>query len=156
MLNYLFSKDEKRSLFFFILIFFFVFHVFNLHFISEEVCVFLCFFGLVTAFAYYMSKKATNGLKKTWYVWFIEGLDVFNLSLIYVYFGLFTLLLNKVNFKFDNFYGFFHTFFDSIKSISHLNFKGVVAFYENGVFNSLINININNAINKRVSLKSNI
>ena len=153
MLNLLFSKDDKRSLFFFLLLFFFVFHVFNLHFISEEVCVFLCFFGLVSLFAYYITKKATSSLKKAWYQWFVEGLDVFNVSLIYIYMGLFTLLVNKIVFNFNNFYSLFNTFSDLIISLSSVNFKGINFFYENNKLNSCMNINILSKVDhKSVSL----
>ena len=67
--------------------------------------------------------------------------------------GLFTLLVNKIVFNFNNFYILFNTFSDLIISLSSVNFKGINFFYENNKLNSCMNINILSKVDhKSVSL----
>lgn len=130
MLIDLFSKWEKRSLFFFFLLFVMVFHVFGFHHISEEVCVLICFFGLFLGFSLYISKVAIEGLKKTWYSWYLEGLDVFNVSLMYIYYALSLLVFNKIALNLLSFYSLFTSFLETLIVFNKTLFVGNVMLYE--------------------------
>jgi len=140
MLFNLFSSWERRGLVFFFLLFFLVFHVFGFHHISEEVCVLICFLGLFILFSFYLTKVAIHNLKKTWYSWYLEGLDVFNVSLLFTYNAFALLVSNKMPLNTVAFYMFFSSFLEGLFIFSLSTFHGWMFLFENSKIGHLINV----------------
>lgn len=126
----LLSSFERRGFFFFFVLFCLVFYIFRFHHISEEVCVLICFLGLFLFFSFYLTKKAIINLKKTWYAWFIEGFDLFNVSLVYTCYALLLLVSNKSTFDLSKFFSFFSGFLDNIYMFISSKFSGWNVLFE--------------------------
>lgn len=103
----LFQNKEKLFSVYYIIIFFFIFVIFNIKFVTEEVCIFICFFGILNLLANSLIKYARQELNFKWQktiLWFFSKFSF--LFLLAFVANTTTSIKNFFNFYFFNFFNF--------------------------------------------------
>lgn len=129
MFSSLFLNQERTFVVYYMLIFILIFIVFNIKFVTEEVCIFICFFGILNLISITLIKFARQGLQFKWQktiLWFFS-----KFSFLYLI-GFITNITNSVTNDFS---------YSILKLFSYSNKNYISFFFSNIIFKKISKLN---------------